>query len=101
MNQESLYYWVDEKGKSVPHHNWGVTKNTPSAFTVAELGELLADGMTDSHRTGFGYWTCKYEYVSGDQEPTVETRGDTEAEARGLMLAYLLENKLITLTTKD
>jgi hypothetical protein len=59
-----------------------------SAFTVAELGEIL----------GKGYWTTKLDEVW-----SCKIRGngnhfehaDTEADARAKMLVDLLENKLI------
>lgn len=70
---------------------------TYAAFTVAELGEMLQKGMVDSHKTQFGYWIFKYEYVSQDLNPIAETRGDSEADARARMVIYLLENKLIFL----
>lgn len=67
------------------------------AYTVAELGEILQDGMEDSHKTGFGHWTCKFlpSVTEDGSDEVVETQGDTEANARAMMLIYLLENNLI------
>jgi hypothetical protein len=66
--------------------------NTPkrsriaSAFTVAELGELLPDGTISFY--DFGKWTCQYQ-------PSHKEFADTEADARAKMLIYLLEQKLV------
>lgn len=116
VKQESIFVWSEPRPDKAPDadttlvldrdcnvqlchkwQDWGDCFEPHAAFTVAELGEMLQDGMMNSHKTGFGYWTCKYTYVSQDAEPTAEARGDTEAEARGLMLVYLIENNLITL----
>jgi hypothetical protein len=63
------------------------------AYTVAELGEMLPKGYV-SYRSpnGVDGWFCWVE-------PDGKTRqqAPTEADARGKMLIYLLENKLITL----
>lgn len=84
-----------------------------SAFTVAELGELLPatiGRMTvctwklDS-RVGFG---CSYSDEEGYHDYEIEDHddgdayelyeeADTEANARGKLLIYLLENKLLVL----
>lgn len=74
-----------------------------SAFTVAELGEMLPlmfekDGFTvswESTKT-LGGWSVYLE--NGNYHKMSETfKADTEADARAKMLIYLLENKLITL----
>ena len=77
-----------------------------SAFTVAELGVMLPDGKTiDPEYTQIvtcrsysdsSLYVCFCERVIGDNEPTIEQFGDTEAEARADMLIYLLENHLTT-----
>jgi hypothetical protein len=112
VKQKSCFHWVDlnfdgKRGplKPYPMH-YGSEQpekhdlHTPiaSAFTVAELGEMLQSGMEDSHKTGFGHWTCAYlPSITGDgSDEVVRTSGDTEANARAKMLVYLLENKLIT-----
>lgn len=107
VKQESCFwYWEDAYGivKSSrlenhqprnPQGGW----NSYAAFTVAELGEMLPrklsqklDGSEDS-----GY----FDTILGEQ--CVITYIDyhtiaapTEAEARGLMLAYLIENKFLS-----
>lgn len=62
-----------------------------SAFTVAELGEMLPWDDISSTGKESGEWTID---ASGIPLHKVITE-DTEANARGKMLIYLLENKLI------
>lgn len=62
-----------------------------SAFTVAEIGEMLGWGIT-TRRNASGTWVCTGSLKMG--EP-IGTSADTEADARGKMLIYLIENNLI------
>lgn len=114
VKQESLFWWEQIKtaGKNEwtnwqvafvnnsPHYNDG---RTVSAFTVAELGEMLPSeianeylscyrvhllhGTTDEHDE----WECGYGKALAERYFTA----DTEADARGLILIHLLEKKLI------
>lgn len=68
-------------------------KNEFSAFTVAELGEMLPQGCA-SYRNKKGNWDC-VPPVTMQHLPTIKFM-DTEANARGNMLIYLIEDKLIT-----
>lgn len=79
-------------------------ENSISAFTVAELGEMLPDeypGDSDSNLLIFKaeakdlvHWYIRYE--NDVQEMSIHTEfAETEANARAKMLIYLLENKLI------
>ena len=65
-----------------------------SAFTVAELGEMLPK-MARSGKTTDNSYSCQVlgEYV-GTSRMGLE-HADTEADARAKMLIYLLENNLI------
>ena len=76
-----------------------------SAFTVAELGEMLPFELEGAHwiydlesKKEGGQWVIGYLNSGGD---ALNDKGffsaDTEADARAKMLIYLLENKLITL----
>ena len=90
--QKSLFQWSMIPWEEV---NWYITQEEPitgiAAFTVAELGEFLPEKVVFGNyqkRTG-GKWRMNF----GD----MEISGDTEAEMKGKMLVYLLENKLIIL----
>lgn len=107
VKQESFFYWV--KTVVNENENWDLRNQNPkslemslqmmhingycSAFTVAELGEMLkASGR--SIESSLPYWDGK-EWISEYYGPSF--KATTEADARGKMLIYLLENKLITL----
>lgn len=75
-----------------------------SAFTVAELGEMLPSLMIDGEKTWFlrtskftsgkkPTWFCTYK--DDINKKYLHFSDTTEADARGKMLIYLLENKLI------
>lgn len=69
-----------------------------AAFTVAELGELLPVYFYTNKTKTKGWSCCDQQAGScgkGKRTPTLQA--DTEAEARGLMLEYLLVNKLMTI----
>ncbi len=122
VKQESYFYWIDivgyenrkvhlgqypkgwiDKGGTLDSY-WG-SDDYVSAFTVAELGEMLPDKLHEDWWLMFSFdkGGRKYDvsYVRWNNEGGLNTqwqeRGDTEADARGKMLIYLLENKLITL----
>ena len=65
-----------------------------SAFTDAELGEMLPLGVHSMQirtiQKGITRWTC----TSGDAKNFIEA-ADTEADARAKMLIWLLKNNLI------
>jgi hypothetical protein len=107
VKQESLFYWQHLTDFSIskgmdfkPELNYkkqgyagaSIWEET-SAFTVAELGEMLPKDYCLSGKTEYGepfraFW-CGLENISWFWD-------ETEAEARALMLICLLENKLIT-----
>ena len=100
VKQESYFVWIDSlKGlDSVvarvdnPHE----TRILCSAFTVAELGEMLPifiNGMPIRHRQG----GTTIEHRDGDGQLVWGTEMEkTEADARAKMLIYLLEKGLIS-----
>jgi hypothetical protein len=63
-----------------------------SAFTVAELGEMLREEEFElpTYLSSTKEWVAVYE-------TTLIGGSNTEADARGKCLIYLLENKLISL----
>lgn len=83
--------WIDKEARLRKQR----AKEVYSAYTVAELGEMLPKNIEWHSETGFtgGAWSCTSTNPTGFKR----TFGETEAEARGLLLAYLLENNLITL----
>lgn len=99
VKQESLFYWNfydDGNNKDNPalictdYTNHGFKENLFSAFTVAELGEMLQEWKNlrlDSTKDSNGWSIAKNE--------TDRIYADTEADARGKMLIYLLEHNLI------
>ena len=102
VKQKSCFWWkvADEEIVSeehslamYPHH----ARSYASAFTVAELGEMLRpqdNGRFISFHNGED-WTCE------QQDETWEclqvAHAENEADARGKMLIYLLENGLVKL----
>ena len=95
VKQESLFY-LHQDGIGVPHFhptegdcNWS---DCVSAFTVAELGDMLPEN-TNTFKEPVG----KREWVCTRNEPGVmlSFHANTEADVRAKMLVYLIENKLI------
>ena len=66
-----------------------------SAFTVAELGEMLPFYFSGEKHSND--WRCGFANNDGRFKNVPFVSADTEADARGKMLVYLLENKLITI----
>lgn len=92
------FQFLDKKGNSTEEKKYFEILEKMnllySAFTVAELGELLTGN--DGQRYFYSYpskagWSCK-DYDLGHT-----TSAEIEADARAKMLIYLLENKLVIL----
>lgn len=103
VKQESYFTWIDlgmQRGCELSIG--GFDKDDVSAFTVAELGEMLPSSIM-REQTVYGLACCKHDeeweilYDNTAIGILKIEMADTEAEARGKMLVYLLENKLITL----
>src|SRR6476661_11156241 len=97
VKQDSAFYWHNYRNPAKDDH-WHLVgerdKGLPdfatySAFTVAELGEMLGRDYFPQWQPDFNRWTASY-----NSSRVVEQDGGTEAEARSKMLIYLLENKL-------
>jgi len=94
VKQESYLHWVDI------HDSWFLGSKADysrteqermvSAYTVAELGEMLPQYFSTTKVEPF-LWEGSVLEVGNIEEFS----GDTEADSRAKMLIYLLENKLI------
>ena len=99
VKKESLFWWdyfgspeYPVRLKRKEDMDFGYIEKQCSAFTVAELGELLPEEYWSIKSTEpKGLWACIYLGL-GIEHLTEST---TEADARAKMLVYLLENKLI------
>lgn len=126
VKQESLFWWSlkwngfvggfesEDKGREVVDFKDGshAEADPISAFTVAELGEILPDEICvegslyqlEASKTGpgssFKTWLVSYadikDALRSEQKNIFWAREDTEADARAKMLIYLIEQKLIT-----
>lgn len=107
VKQESLFWFERSQGSNgnfrleqeYPFETFTTSdmKETYSAFTVSELGEMLklfsASSATFYQKDG-GFWdTLIAEDILKDLKESFGA--ETEADARGKMLVYLLENNLI------
>jgi hypothetical protein len=114
VKQESLFYWVIT---STTNYHLSYVEGDKSllpqkrndfysAFTVAELGEMLPrinfrDGRTyklvtsKEIRNDNEEWSVRYECET--HKGFYQQVADTEADARANMLIYLVENKFVTL----
>lgn len=117
VKQASLFWWVNwskEIHSEGAPEGWEL-ENGPhykgcesiSAFTVAELGEILPMYLNSENLAGLAYrlfttwndtegWSCAYCMPSGAGDFALQV-ANTEADARAKLLIYLLENNLITL----
>ena len=107
VKQESLWWWL--KTEEPTHTSWDIRGNkfredflscarrlfAISAFTVAELGEMLPEKYRTIKKynasSGKMQWSC----YDPNGEGFVETISNTEANSRAKCLIYLIENKKI------
>jgi len=117
VKQESLYYWwqiIDTKifetvGNPFISDKRGIYSTDKKsdkyikenyrypAYTVAELGEMLPNGLDYMVTTTkvIDKWMCLCEHIEGAlRRKTNREFSTTEANARAKMLIYLLENNL-------
>lgn len=112
VKQESLFYRVDdfilyktstgyytEKGAGFDLGLYNRQEKTNSqlysAFTVAELGEMLPKQWVSVRMNKDEWVILNIDKVKRHKEFIVAAYAKTEADARAKMLIYLKENKLI------
>lgn len=112
VKQKSLFWWIWINNK--PQYKPRIAEKGQfsgyeedekcSAFTVAELGEMLPINITiDEHTCSFNIaraesgigdkWQVEYTHWDNQRE-LLGKDAFTEADARAKMLIYLIENKL-------
>lgn len=101
VKQESLFFWSSIEGKGIFFSDKATWPSAYSAFTAAELGEILPIEIKghplvirhQAFKEGVA-WTINYVYPIG-LTAWLYKYADTEADARAKMLIYLIEQKLI------
>lgn len=106
VKQKSLFYWHERHQR--PQFGERITdgvmvcndkQNAYSAFTVAELGEMLPFKVSDNYteietlRVSNGFRCATFNVVSGKHLHYYER--PTEAEARAAMLIHLIETGVV------
>lgn len=100
VRQESLFYWQEYMETKIScvfgrHRYFNGTES--SAFTVAELGEMLPTEVLGELTDMLPTRTISGGFRVNLDDEGMLYAGKSEADARAKMLIYLLENKLITL----
>jgi len=106
VTQKSAFHWVlSKKGWNIHFGRTAkqilqmrlVGNEVISAFTVAELGEMLkkSDYYLPYTNEDWTVWECRVGNTEDGEKQYIQAK--TEADCRAKMLIYLLENKLITL----
>jgi len=110
VKQESYFYWyTDGLNRRIETETdyirgvygyGGSADAVYSAFTVAELGEMLPNHI---HKDSSTYWlwygkmhAWEVSYCTSDDEFLAYVEEETEASARAKMLVYLIMNMLIS-----
>ena len=96
VKQDSVLHWHQYGDqppilKDYPNTHLGWTSY--SAFTVAELGEMLPPAYSSS-RGANNKFMCVNEMKSNSEAGKIRF-ADTEADTRAKMLIYLIENNLL------
>ena len=112
FKQESLFWWIDDwkgnrKNCEISFENGSCKKPKSdvvdivcSAYTVAELGEMLPGSVQSPNKESYiyfnifkhdGYWEVGYQCYDSFYYSEI---ADTEADARAKMLIYLKKTNL-------
>lgn len=105
VKQDSLWYWniyitgkeILSQGKQYEDElalDGSYIKYSCSAYTVAELGEMLPDWV-DFTQKHYNSTSKRTWYRCYTKEGMMWVDEDKEADARAKMLIWLIENKLI------
>ena len=118
VKQKSIFHWHDDGSTDKPYisfeYRGSVDSIWCSAFTVAELGEMLPEREETDYRVSFinihknktsngnGTWTVKFVWRTLENQHAANdakyiTYDNNLADALAKMLVRLLENHLITL----
>ncbi len=95
LKQYTLEYGKPEYSEYLSYPQNEIEKHIYSAFTSAELGELLPDYYV-SFRNGYKEYGC-LPYKECNRRKSQGKWAYTEANARAEMLIYLIENNLLKL----
>jgi len=109
VKQESLVVWadLDINCPKLVNEGWGFEGEWCSAFTVAELGEILkwrldcyyselVSTKGVKHNPPIVEWVATPDYGEY-REDVPEIIGNTEADARAELLIHLIEEGIITI----
>ena len=95
VKQESLFCWKPDGGW---HLSQKFGQHSISAFTVAELGDILSSTSYNWQNAKYDHEAAKGRWFISDYSNKLPVQvEETEADARAKMLVYLIENKLINL----
>lgn len=108
VKQKSLFVWeyYDEQCHGIKYMPYAIVPDNYnkfklySAFTVAELGEMLPSTLTWEDGT-YSLQQDFYAdgsfniYYYGNQYSPIDFTAETEADARALMVIYLIEKGLL------
>lgn len=101
VKQESYFYWLNpfkyQGFEIIQHYEWARNNHHEfySAFTCSELVMLLPIRVNSGKRKSpKNTYYCNWDFKKGVHH---SENAETLADAMGLMLIYLLENKLLTL----
>lgn len=99
VKQESLFVHQSYSYNKIKLTDWDNRNNLLgfySAFTVAELGEMLPPWQFAYKQSTGHYAAYKFHENEFVCQGVIPTTYETEAECKAAMLIHLLENSLIT-----